>query len=160
MKPRVAVILLWATILSAARGEDPLAGLNPARPFRPGDLVIMEFPRTLGAITDVVDEHGDIVLPFIGKIRIGGATPDEAATIITDRYVPDFWRTLSVFVRHAKVRWKLYIDEKGFLRAVPPASPKWKEIPPRPRRGILPPGDYGPPPKKRPQHRDITIVSI
>lgn len=95
-------------VVAPAAGDDPelVAGAGAADPssrayrLKKSDPVVINFqgiPTPL-TIEDVVDENGMITLPYIGAIRAEGCTSSDLEAMVHDKYVPDFYRYLNVYV--------------------------------------------------------------
>ncbi|MDW8310872.1 MAG: polysaccharide biosynthesis/export family protein [Verrucomicrobiales bacterium] len=79
---------------------------SPAVPgvvFQVGDLVIVTFSDTLEPLQpheERIKEDGCITLPLIGSVKALGKTPGELQKEIQDKYVPKFYRRLTVTVKY------------------------------------------------------------
>lgn len=86
----------------------PVAGLTNSNPFDVnvdrfvvGDLVKVTFSGTIEPIQaheERIKDDGTITLPHIGAIKADGKTPGELQKAITDAYVPDYFKRLTVTV--------------------------------------------------------------
>lgn len=73
------------------------------RPLQQGDEVniALHLPNNASAqpIADIVDSLGNVTLPLIGEVRVGGSTTSEAETVIRDAYVKGgFYNNVDVTV--------------------------------------------------------------
>jgi len=79
-----------------------LAGLTQAADrFAIGDLVTVKFSGTIDNIPqheERIKDDGHITLPLIGAVKAVGKTPGELQKEIHDRYVPDYYKRLTVTV--------------------------------------------------------------
>jgi protein involved in polysaccharide export with SLBB domain len=69
--------------------------------FAIGDLVKVTFSGTIGVIQpheERIKDDGSITLPHIGAIKADGKTAGELQKAITDAYVPDYYKRLTVTV--------------------------------------------------------------
>ncbi len=86
----------------------PVTGLTNSSPievnvdrFVIGDLVKVTFSGTIEPIQaheERIKDDGTITLPHIGAIKADGKTPGELQKAITDAYVPDYYKRLTVTV--------------------------------------------------------------
>ncbi|HEX5221157.1 MAG TPA: polysaccharide biosynthesis/export family protein [Verrucomicrobiae bacterium] len=70
--------------------------------FVAGDQVTVKFSGTVDQIPpheERIKDDGTITLPLIGAVKAEGKTPGELQKEITDRYVPDLYRRLTVTVQ-------------------------------------------------------------
>lgn len=83
--------------------------------LQPGDPVMVMMRGTEDIqVEDIIDPDGYIVLPFIGRFRVEGMTPSTLEDRITEAYVPDYYRYLTVTVLIQSQR-SFYV--KGEVRA-------------------------------------------
>ncbi len=71
--------------------------------FQVGDLIIVTFSDTLEPLPpheERIKEDGFITLPLIGRVQAAGKTPGELQKEIQDKYVPKFYRRLTVTVKY------------------------------------------------------------
>lgn len=66
--------------------------------FRIRDPVYISMPTTLGELNLMIDEKGNITLPYIDKLRAEGSSSSELEEAIIEAYVPDYFRAMSVNV--------------------------------------------------------------
>lgn len=68
--------------------------------FRPADnLVIrLDMATTREEHVKLVDEEGGIELPYVGKIKVAGLTPNQAQDAIRKAYVPRYYAYMTVTV--------------------------------------------------------------
>ncbi len=69
--------------------------------FAIGDLVRVTFSGIVDSILpheERIKDDGTITLPLIGAIKAAGKTPGELQKVITDAYVPDYYKRLTVTV--------------------------------------------------------------
>lgn len=74
--------------------------------FAIGDLVKVTFSGTIDAIQpheERIKDDGTITLPHIGAIKAAGKTAGELQKAITDAYVPDYYKRLTVTVSSERV---------------------------------------------------------
>lgn len=71
-----------------------------ASAFRPSDNIVVRLDMATGREehTKIVDEQGNIEMPFVGKIKVGGLTVNEAQEAIRKPYVPRYYSYLTVTV--------------------------------------------------------------
>jgi polysaccharide export outer membrane protein len=77
------------------------ANVKDADRFAVGDLVIVKFSGTIEQIPqheERIKDDGTITLTHIGAVQAAGKTPGELQKEIHDRYVPDYYRRLTVVV--------------------------------------------------------------
>ncbi|MBI5822193.1 MAG: polysaccharide biosynthesis/export family protein [Verrucomicrobia bacterium] len=69
-----------------------------ANAFRPSDSIVIRLDMATGREEHVkmVDEEGNIEMPFVGKIKIGGMTVNQAQEAIRKVYVPRYYSYLTV----------------------------------------------------------------
>jgi protein involved in polysaccharide export with SLBB domain len=86
---------------NAAQITAPESGAEIGGRFAIGDLVRVTF----SGITDAIQPHeerikddGTITLPLIGAIKAEGKTAGELQKAITDAYVPDYYKRLTITV--------------------------------------------------------------
>lgn len=90
----------------APSGTDTGARTNVAGPgvvFRVGDLVIVSFSDTLEPLQpheERIKEDGFITLPLIGPVKALGKTPGELQKEIQEKYVPKYYKRLTVTVKY------------------------------------------------------------
>jgi protein involved in polysaccharide export with SLBB domain len=79
-----------------------LAGiLQEADRFAIGDLVTVRFSGVVDQIQpheERIKDDGNITLPLIGAVKAAGKTPGDLQTEIHDRYVPDYYKRLTITV--------------------------------------------------------------
>jgi protein involved in polysaccharide export with SLBB domain len=66
--------------------------------LRPGDCLsfrVDPFSSEPGS-RRVIDSAGDIVLPDIGKLHVGGMTVEQVSQAITERYMPRMYNRVEV----------------------------------------------------------------
>lgn len=83
----------------ASRSNAPIPGVV----FQIGDLVIVNFSDTMEPLQpheERIKEDGFITLPLIGPVKAVGKTPGELQKEIQDKYVPKFYRRLTVTVKY------------------------------------------------------------
>jgi polysaccharide export outer membrane protein len=87
-------VALWFLLFSHAMAAQANPSGNPvpnaAPPLRigAGDMIqvaMFENPDLSGSFR--VDEHGDIIVPLIGRVHVEGTTAEEAARLIEERYI-------------------------------------------------------------------------
>jgi polysaccharide export outer membrane protein len=102
--------------LKASTTPDPIAA---APKMRIGDSVTVRLDMTAGREEHVkiVDEYGNIELPFIGKLRVLDQTTTQAQDEIYKRYVPKYYTYLTVTVQCQTPR-VIYLD--GEVRSAAP----------------------------------------
>jgi polysaccharide export outer membrane protein len=86
---------------AAAVDAEPIrAGSGVAYYLESGDPIIITLrgPGQSGAVEDVVDERGNIKLPFIGEVTAAGLSSSQLESKIHDMYVPDYYRYMTVSV--------------------------------------------------------------
>lgn len=71
-----------------------------ASAFRPSDNVVVRLDMATGREEHIkmVDEEGNIEMPFVGKIKVGGMTVNQAQEAIRKAYVPRYYSYLTVTV--------------------------------------------------------------
>ena len=86
-------------------GTNPPPGLaaltQRADVFAIGDLVTVKFSGTIDNIPqheERLKDDGTITLPLIGAVKAVGKTPGDLQKDIHDRYVPDYYKRLTVIV--------------------------------------------------------------
>jgi polysaccharide export outer membrane protein len=75
--------------------------LQNADRFAVGDLITVKFSGTIDNIPpheERTKDDGNITLPLIGAVQAAGKTPTELQKEIHDRYVPDYYKRLTVIV--------------------------------------------------------------
>ena len=86
---------------NAAQVTAPVFGTEIGGRFAIGDLVRVTFSGTIDVIQpheERIKDDGTITLPLIGAVKADGKTPGELQKAITDAYVPDYYRRLTVTV--------------------------------------------------------------
>jgi polysaccharide export outer membrane protein len=76
---------------------------GPGVVFRVGDLIIVNFSDTLEPLQpheERIKEDGYITLPLIGPVKAVGKTPGELQKEIQEKYVPKYYRRLTVTVKY------------------------------------------------------------
>jgi len=71
-----------------------------ANAFRPADNIVVRLDMATGREEHIkmVDEEGNIDLPFVGKVKIAGLTVNQAQEAIRKVYVPRYYSYLTVTV--------------------------------------------------------------
>lgn len=91
---------------SGAQASASGARTNAAVPgvvFQIGDLIIVSFSDTLEPLQpheERIKEDGFITLPMIGPVKALGKTPGELQKEIQEKYVPKYYRRLTVTVKY------------------------------------------------------------
>jgi polysaccharide export outer membrane protein len=88
---------------AAPKGGSALAAvIETGDRFQVGDQVTVKFSGTtdenLRPHEERIKEDGTITLPYIGAVKAAGLTPGELQKDITTRYVPDYYKRLTVTV--------------------------------------------------------------
>ena len=80
-------------------GYDPVK-VAVAAALRPADNLTIRLDMTMGREEHmkIVDEEGNIELPFIGKIKMAGLTVTQAQEAVRKAYVPRYYSYLTVTV--------------------------------------------------------------
>ena len=69
--------------------------------FQIGDLITVKFSGTVDPIPpheERIKDDGTITLPLIGAVKAAGQKPGELQKEIHDRYVPDYYKRLTIVV--------------------------------------------------------------
>lgn len=90
---------------TAVEGEEEMTGMGNPTSSDPvlvkGDTVKVTFSGLTEAIPpheEQIKDDGTITLPLIGAVKADGKTAGELQKLIHDRYVPDYYRRITVIV--------------------------------------------------------------
>jgi protein involved in polysaccharide export with SLBB domain len=90
-----AILCLFTVSCASLNEEGATAEIEKYR-YNPGDTVYISMRNTLGEFSLLVDDNGNVTLPYIGELNAAGKTHCELEGFILDAYVPDYFRLMTV----------------------------------------------------------------